>query len=70
MHMTRTEAEMTYEDIRELLKKLLDGSRLGASEEYMDLWLQELDQKMMYCLVEAVRAGELPEDVRQRLTAH
>lgn len=68
--MTRTEAELVYEDMRELLKKLLDGSRLGASKEYMDLWLQKLDTLMMYSLVEAVRAGELPEDVERRLTAH
>jgi hypothetical protein len=68
--MTQVEAELVYEDYRTLLKKLLDGSRLGASKEYMDLWLQQLDQKVMYALVEAVRAGELPEELQRHLTAH
>lgn len=68
--MTKPEAELIYEDMRELLKKLLDGSRLGASKEYMDLWTHKLDSLMMYALVEAMRAGDLPEEVQQRLTAH
>jgi len=58
--MTKEEAELVYEGMRTLLKKALDGSRLGASQEYMEKWLGELDTLMMYALAEAVRAGPMP----------
>lgn len=68
--MTADEARAIHEDMRLLLKKVVDGSRLGASREYMEKWLNELDVLMRYSLSEAVRAGPAPEGILESLTAH
>ena len=56
--MTKYEADLVYDEMRVLLKKAVDGSRLGASQEYMQAWLSELDSLMSYTIHEAIRAGE------------
>jgi hypothetical protein len=67
--MTKAEADLVYEGMHELLKKLMDGSRLGASQAYMDKWKRELDTLMLVSISDALRAGPLPKG-KELLTPH